>query len=118
MSAFRIRRVSTWIALLLLLACLLPWRQVAAQDSATPNPLGPLVTATAHENGAIFHIVGDGQTLWAIAQAYNITVDQIRVWNNIAVDSNDIYVGEKLLVRPAGVGSSTFTPQPALTGPE
>lgn len=104
-----------WIALLLLFACLLPWEPAAAQDSATPTPLVTLITATPHENGAIIHVVGYGQTLWAIAQAYHIPVDQIRVWNSIAADSNDIYVGQQLLVRPAGVGSSTFTPQPRLT---
>jgi hypothetical protein len=58
--------------------------------------------------------VGYGQTLWAIALAYGIRIDQIRAWNNIATDSNDIYAGQKLLVRPANLAvvSPTLSTEP------
>jgi hypothetical protein len=63
---------------------------------------------TPMPDGTIVHVVGYGQTLWAIAMAYGITVDQIRAWNNIPPDSNEIYAGQRLLVLPA----SLVTPHP------
>ena len=39
----------------------------------------------------------NGQTLWAIATAYGVTVDDIVAWNNLT-SSTSISVGEKLLI--------------------
>lgn len=66
----------------------------------TPIPILPLVTMTPLADGSILHLVGYGQTLWAIAIAYGVTVDQIRAWNNLPEGATDIYAGQKLLVRP------------------
>ncbi|RPI92188.1 MAG: LysM domain-containing protein [Chloroflexi bacterium] len=82
------------------------------QALLTPIPLVPLVTMTARADGALVHVVGYGQTLWSIAIAYGVTIEQIRAWNNLPADSNDIYAGQRLLVRPAGL----ITPPPTSTG--
>lgn len=68
----------------------------------TPIPIQPLETVTPRPDGMVIHLVGYGQTLWSIAVAYGVTVDQIRAWNNIAPDSTDIYAGQRLLVRLPG----------------
>jgi hypothetical protein len=73
----------------------------------TPIPVVPLATMTPRPDGNIFHEVGYGQTLWAIALAYGVTVDQLRAWNNLPADSNEIYAGQMLLVRPASLAPPT-----------
>lgn len=85
----------------------------------TPIPLATLVPATPLPDGSIVHIVGYGETLWAIALAYGIRVDQIRAWNNLAADASDIYPGQHLLVRPANLVtvSPTLPTEPDATEP-
>ncbi|MCC6147850.1 MAG: LysM peptidoglycan-binding domain-containing protein [Anaerolineaceae bacterium] len=61
-------------------------------------------TATPQENGSIIHVVETGQTLWLIANAYGLPVDQIISLNGLATPDPVIFAGQKLLVRPA------FTP--------
>ena len=75
----------------------------------TPIALVPLETAAPRPDGTVVHVVGYGQTLWSIAVAYGVTVDQIRAWNNIADGSTEIYAGQALLVRPASL-VTPFTP--------
>jgi LysM repeat protein len=77
-------------------------------------PFATLVPATPNPDGSIVHLVGYGQTLWSIALAYGIQIEQIRWWNNIDTGSNDIYVGQKLLVRPANLvmASPTLPAEP------
>jgi len=86
----------------------------------TPIPLATLVVSIPRPDGSIVHIVGYGQTLWAIALAYGIQADQIRAWNNISADSNDIYAGQRLLVRPANLvtASPTLPAEPVTQEPE
>ena len=78
------------------------------QIPGSPIAFVPLITMTALADGTIIHVVGYGQTLWSIALAYGVHIDQIRAWNNIAPDSTEIYAGQLLLVRPA----SLVTPLP------
>jgi LysM repeat protein len=47
----------------------------------------------------IIHMVGEGQTLWSIAQSYGVTVDEIRGLNAMPTESADIYPGQQLLIR-------------------
>ena len=82
------------------------------KNPATPMPLVPLATMTPDSDGATFHMVGYGQTLWAIALAYSVKIDQIRAWNNIPEDSSDIYAGQRLLVHLPGLASLTPTINP------
>ena len=84
----------------------------STQNPSTPMPLVPLATMTPNSDGAIFHVVGYGQTLWAIALAYSVKIEQIRAWNNIPADSSDIYAGQRLLVHLPGLASLTPTINP------
>jgi LysM repeat protein len=99
-----------------------------ASDSPTPTLQGtpgagipttaityvvPVRKATPNADGSIVHVVEYGQTLYAIADAYEVTIDQIQTLNKLT--STTIYVGDKLIIQ------ATFTPtaigQPTLTVP-
>lgn len=45
------------------------------------------------------HTVQPNQTLYSIARLYNVSVDQLRSWNNL--DNTAIRVGQTLVVKPA-----------------
>ncbi len=76
--------------------------QSPAIPAGTQIALVPLVMATPGANGSIVHPVGYGQSLWSIAIAYGVKIDEIRGLNGLAPGSTDIYAGQKLLIRPAG----------------
>ncbi len=80
--------------------------------SLTTIPVVPLITCTPQADGSIIHLVGYGQTLWAIAQAYQLTLDQLRAWNGYSADDSAVYAGQKLLVLPL----SRVTVFPSATG--
>lgn len=84
---------------------------ITQQD--TPIPISPLVTSQPREDGAIIHKVGYGQSLWSIAIAYGVKINEIRRLNNIAGDSTFIYPDQELLIGYA----STSTPEPTETPP-
>ncbi|GAB4426463.1 MAG: hypothetical protein Kow002_15770 [Anaerolineales bacterium] len=74
----------------------------------------PVVTSTPDENGLVYHEVQSGQSLWAIAIAYETKIDEIRRLNNLPGDAA-IYPGDRLLVREeatptADVGTTTASP--------
>ncbi|MGE5251065.1 MAG: LysM peptidoglycan-binding domain-containing protein [Bacteroidota bacterium] len=56
----------------------------------TSGPLGvsqlivPVKIATPDAEGKIFHIVQAGQSYWSIAIAYQITIRDLEVWNNLS----------------------------------
>lgn len=100
-----------------------PFGTVFASTSAPTIASTSLITMTPRSDGSIIHVVGYGQTLWSIALAYGVKIEQLRAWNGIAETTSDIYAGQRLLVRPAGqisppapmitvITSSTNTPTP------
>lgn len=93
-----------------------PGSAVARPDSGTggrtdPNatptkiiPIVPLLTVTPRGDRWIIHTVGYGQSLWAVAIAYGVKMDQIRDWNSMAAESTEIYAGQKLyIIAPANI---------------
>lgn len=84
-------------------------------SSGTPlptfEPIEPLATATPRPDGSIIHVVGYGQTLWAIAIAYGTHIVDIRALNGMT-ESSTLRAGMKLLVRKADppTRSPTVTP--------
>jgi LysM repeat protein len=97
--------------------------EAAASDSATPAPYTfvPIQTNTPQADGSIVHIVKAGETLWSIALSYGVKAEELRWLNGIASDSNDIYVEQRLLIRPGYTetptppGGVTDTPRPTRT---
>lgn len=73
----------------------------------TPIPIYMVQTATPNPDGSVMHVVQSGQTLIGIAQAYDMTVAEIKALNYLTSDA--IYVGDKLIIRPAGTPGPTAT---------
>lgn len=65
---------------------------IASIKIATPNP-----------EGQVIHVVQNGQSLWSIASAYKVPLEDIAAWNNI-VDISSLQLDQKLLIPEAGTG--------------
>ncbi len=82
----------------------------------------PVKVATPGPDGKVIHVVQPGQSFWAIAIAYKITVKDLQLWNNLPADSH-LLIGEKLFIPgPDTVGYVTPTPvgvvQTVMPGPD
>jgi len=55
----------------------------------------------------IIYEVKEGDTLWGIAKKYNLTIDDIRSWNNLE-EADRIYPSDRLRLRLSGLRSSTL----------
>lgn len=55
--------------------------------------------STKDNNQITYYLVKSGDTLWSIAQKYQISLKQIRQWNKLK--SNNIDIGTKLVVKKA-----------------
>ena len=86
------------------------------QSTVDPDVVNPVLTATPQLDGSIIHEVLDGQALWSIALAYNITIADLIKWNNLQ-PTPVIFPGERLLVQlaptPTLTPTVTLTPVPA-----
>lgn len=58
------------------------------------------------------HFVEEKQTLYAISKLYNVSIEQIKVWNNLS--DNALEIGQELLIKNAGpaVVPDTVIPLP------
>ena len=96
----------------------------ATQNSLLPQYIMPVIVSPARPDGDVLHKVQYGQSLWSIATAYQTTVDQIRVWNNLD-DDTSIVEGYLLLVQkgatqPAPITATSFvleTSTPIIASP-
>jgi uncharacterized protein YkwD/LysM repeat protein len=73
---------------------------VAENGSTVPAREAPIAVAnlsTPNSNGDVIHEVQFGQTLWQLAIAYNVQIDEIKGLNNLF--DNSIYPGNKLLIK-------------------
>jgi len=70
----------------------------------------PVQIATPDVDGRVFHEVKAGQSFWAIAVAYKITINDLEVWNNLS-RQNKLQVGEKLFI-PGSNTEGYATPTP------
>jgi LysM repeat protein/uncharacterized protein YkwD len=70
----------------------------------------PVEIATPDDEGKVYHIVEAGQSFWAIAIAYQITIQDLEIWNNLSREST-LQVGQRLFIPgPDTEGYSTPTP--------
>lgn len=86
----------------------------------TPAPTAtPAATPTPRPDGAIVHVVKEGDTLSAIAKQYQITVETLVQLNGLT-DVNKVLVGQELVISvpaPTATPEATATPIPPLPTP-
>jgi len=84
------------------------------QAGAIPNPVSQLIIpvkiATPNAEGKVFHEVKAGQSFWSIAIAYQITIHDIEVWNNLSRDT-PLRAGQRLFI-PGEDTEGYATPTP------
>jgi LysM repeat protein len=93
------------------------YKSVVGEGTAQPNRapgvpqiIIPVQIATPDAEGRIFHEVKAGQSFWAIAVAYKITIRDLEVWNNLSRDDK-LQIGQKLFIPGSNTkGYSTPTP--------
>ncbi|MEB3100209.1 LysM peptidoglycan-binding domain-containing protein [Ferviditalea candida] len=92
---------------------LMNWNKLAP-DFLVPGQLlfisNPDLTAKSGSNPGKIHIVQPGDLLWKIALTYNVTVDNLRTWNQLTGDM--IYPGQALYLQAP---SEPYTVQPGDT---
>ena len=90
----------------------------AQAQSPTPNTYG-ILTSTPQSDGSIYHIVQPGESLWVISAAYGIPGSEIMVLNGNSPEANEVYIGDRLLIRKANTPTPTsnVTPTPMPTTP-
>jgi uncharacterized protein YkwD/LysM repeat protein len=86
----------------------------------------PLLISTPNADGAVIHVVEPGQTLWAIAAAYDINILDLLTINGLNANAF-IVPGQKIVIHQAGsqptatataeekVEQPTRTPRPSAT---
>jgi LysM repeat protein len=87
-------------------------------ESSTGDPGVPLVSqlivpvkvALPDAQGRIYHEVAAGQSLWSIAVAYKITIQDLEIWNNLERDV-PLWVGQRLFI-PSSSTAGYATPTP------
>jgi LysM repeat protein len=70
----------------------------------------PVKIATPDADGKIYHVVQAGQSLWSIAIAYQLTIHDLEVWNNIS-RLTPLRTGQKLFI-PGKETAGYATPTP------
>ena len=70
----------------------------------------PVKIATPDADGKVFHEVKAGQSFWSIAIAYQITIHDIEVWNNLSRDV-PLKAGQRLFI-PGKNTEGYATPTP------
>lgn len=57
----------------------------------------PFIPVAALPDGAKLHNVGPGETLFSISKKYEVTVDQLKLWNELL--GNDLSIGQGLIIK-------------------
>jgi LysM repeat protein len=89
-----------------------PLGTLAPGETRAPNPVSQLIipvkVATPDADGKIYHVVEAGQSFWAIAVAYHITIHDLEFWNNLSRDSG-LQIGQRLFI-PSSSTAGYATP--------
>ena len=81
------------------------------EAAAAPVFVAPIVLSPPREDGSVVHTVLPGHTAWAIAARYEITLEQLYLYNNLNEDSL-LSPGDELLIRLAEGQAPPPTPTP------
>lgn len=79
-------------------------------DGTSSGWITPVKIATPDSEGHVYHVVEAGQSLWAIAVAYQVTIQDLEIWNNIS-RTVALQVGQTLFI-PGSSTEGYNTPTP------
>jgi LysM repeat protein len=68
-------------------------------------PYTPKSVATRPTGGGIVHVVAAKETMFSISKAYNVTMDEIRQWNNL--QDNNLAIGQEILIKRRNTASAS-----------
>ena len=68
-------------------------------------PYTPKTTTKANTGGGLVHVVTDKETLFSISKAYNVSVDELKQWNNLT--SNSLTLGQELTIKKRNTNSAS-----------
>lgn len=86
---------------------------LVTKSPTTSQYMAPVVTSTTNADGSVTHVVQPGQTLWSIAIAYGMHIDEIKALNKLTSDT--VYAGRTLIIKLAP--TVTITPTITITPP-
>ena len=85
-----------------------------SQPGDVPNPVSQLIIpvkiATPDADGKVYHEVQAGQSFWSIAVAYQITIHDLEIWNNV-LRTTPLQAGQRLFI-PGKDTEGYATPTP------
>ncbi len=95
---------------------------ITAQNTQQqPIAVSQIITSTPDPEGGIIHIVQSGDTLWTIAQAYDVPIDQILRNSGLSQGTTAVFVGQELTIQAASDPTPTLpptdTPEPGTPTP-
>lgn len=61
-------------------------------------PAAVVITSTPQPDGSLIHVVRPGESLWTIAVAYGVYIQDIQRMNDMSFDQEKIISGEKLRI--------------------
>ncbi|MCE9667474.1 LysM peptidoglycan-binding domain-containing protein [Myxococcus stipitatus] len=79
-----------------------PEDEVPAGTPKGPVAAGPVKTETLNGRKRITYGVQSGDSLWVIATKFNVSVDQLKQWNNLRRRNPTLQVGSLIYVWPEG----------------
>ncbi len=79
----------------------------SAPTQATSDVISPVVTSTPRTDGSVYHTVQQGQSMWSIAIAYEMTIKEIAEMNGLDFENPSIWAGVELLIQPSLQPSAT-----------
>ena len=74
-------------------------------------PVAPIALNQPAEDGSLTHIVGEGQTIWAIAARYQVDIADLYLFNNMS-EGDFLQPGDALLIQLAEGAAPPATPTP------
>jgi LysM repeat protein len=68
----------------------------------------PVKSKQQPTTGGIIHVVASGETMFSISKAYNVSVDDIKQWNNLT--SNSLSVGQEIYIKRKNTVTASTSP--------
>ena len=89
----------------------LAYGENAATQQYVSQYIAPVIKAEPREDGSIIHTVMSGQSLWMLADHYDVDINVLRQLNGLGT-SDMIYIGQEILIRTPSAETPTASPVP------